>query len=179
MKLRLFLLLASTLLAGSAMAQSCSTLPFTFPLPGAADKPVPSGTCLANVDAGPTGQGGRLRWNNNGSHELQLFDSDDAGQLLWCANNAGVCAVGGILCAQQDGNLVMYSQVQGQPPIACHNDGNGGAVAWSSGTRGKNDGQEALTVEEDISCGGATRSGDRAVVRNGQGVHWCSTGYND
>jgi hypothetical protein len=178
MKLKLFLFLASALLAGRAMAQ-CSTLPFTFPAPGTADKTVPSGTCLANVDAGTTGQGGRLRWNNNNSHELQLFDADDQGQLLWCANNSGVCATGGILCAQQDGNLVMYSQVQGQPPIACHDNGNGGSVSWSSRTQHKNDGQEALTVDEDISCNGATRTGDRAVVRNGQGIQWCSTGYTD
>ena len=86
----LFLFLASTLLVGNAMAQGCSTTPIAFPAPGGTDRTVASGTCIANVDAGSaTGQGGRLRWDNSGNHELQLFDSDDSGQLLWCANSGG------------------------------------------------------------------------------------------
>jgi hypothetical protein len=34
-------------------------------------------------------------------------------------------------------------------------------------------------VEEDVSFNGLTRSGDRAVIRNGTGVLFCSLGYVD
>jgi hypothetical protein len=182
MKLRLFLFLflASTLLAGTAMAQGCSTNPLPFPVPGGNDRLVPSGTCITNAfDEG--GDGGRLRWDNNSSHELQLFDADDGGQLLWCANNGGVCALGNILCLQQDGNMVIYVSVPGNPAIDCGNsDGDNGQPTWASNTQGLNDSQEQLTVEENVVWLGKLRTGDRAVIRNGRdGVLWVSTGYDD
>src|SRR5215471_19804189 len=118
MKMRLFLFLffAGTLLAGRATAQTCFTSPRNFPQPGAADKN-PGPFCMANADSdSPSGQGGRLRWNNNSSHALYLFDTDDDGHLMWCANpdntNGGssgdtsTCFTtnNSILCLQQDGN---------------------------------------------------------------------------
>ncbi|HEV3037365.1 MAG TPA: hypothetical protein VHA33_06230 [Candidatus Angelobacter sp.] len=178
MKLKLFLFLASALLAGRAMAQGCSTNPIPFPLPGNADKMVPSGTCIANVDEG--GQGGRLRWDNNGSHILQLFDADDAGQSLWCDNSGSGCIPGSILCLQQDGNMVMYSPSPGQGTIDCgRSDGDGGQAVWASNTQHKNDSHEELAVGEDVLWLGVIRTGDRAVVRNGSGAQWVSTGFTD
>src|SRR5215467_10009422 len=99
MKLRLFLFLffACTLLAEKAMAQGCSTTPIAFPT-GSSDKTLAPGTCIANADSdSPTGQGGRLRWDNAGNHELVLFDSEHGGNFLWCAGgggNSNNCAVG-------------------------------------------------------------------------------------
>ncbi len=184
MKLRLFLFLflACTLVTGSAMAQGCSTSPIAFPAPGGNDKTVASGTCIANVDAGSTGQGGRLRWNDSNNHELVLFDSDDGGGFLWCAGgggNANNCAVGTILCLQQDGNMVMYTPRPGQGTIHCGNDGDGGLAVWASNTQHDNDGQEELVIEEDVVWMGVLRTGDRAVIRNGNGIQWASTGYTD
>jgi len=180
MKLRLFLFLclACTLLAGRAMAQGCSTSPLTFPPPSGSDRQVAAGTCIANndTDGSTTTQGGRLRWNNNNSHELELFDHDDNGQRLWCdgkSDSSTTCIPGNILCLQADGNMVIYSG----SGISC--TGNQGTPVWASNTVGVNDSQEALRVEEDVSFKGLTRSGDRAVIRNGNAVHFCSLGYVD
>lgn len=203
MKMRLFLFLffACTLLAGRAMAQGCSTSPIHFPQPGDPDYQVPSGTCIANADPdSPTGQGGRLRWDNNNSHELQLFDSDDSGQLLWCANSTNDNGAEGsptsncwaipnsILCLQQDGNMVIYQPQRGGPTtIDCgRTDNDGGQAVWASGTQHGNDGFEVLHVLEDpFFCHGGvciTRTGDRAVISNdtAPGNHiWVSLGYVD
>lgn len=198
MKIRLFLFLffACTLIAGRAMAQGCSTSPIHFPQPGDPDFQVPSGTCIANSDEGLTGQGGRLRWDNNNSHEFQLFDSDDNGALLWCANSANDNGgssgpsncwniPGSILCLQQDGNMVIYQPQRGGPStIDCgRTDSDGGQVVWASGTLPvigtDNDGHEELVVEEDVVYKGVKRTGDRAVIRNNSGAQWVSLGYVD
>lgn len=202
MKMRLFLFLffACTLLAGRAMAQTCFASPRNFPQPGAADITEPP-FCIANSDEGSTGQGGRLRWNNNGSHALELFDTDDSGQLLWCANpnndNGGsgsptsncFAIPGSILCLQQDGNMVIYQPQRGGPTtIDCNrNDGDGGQAVWASGTENtifttNNNGNERLVVEENVSFQGTTRFGDRAVIRNNPtntGILWVTLGYSD
>jgi len=183
MKLRLFLFLclACTLLAGRAMAQGCSDTPLTFPtFSSHTDRQVASGTCIANddTDGSTSTQGGRLRWNNNNSRLLELFDHDDNGQRLWCdgkSNSSTTCIPGNILCLQADGNMVIYTG----SGISC--TGDHGTPVWASNTAhlGFNDSQEALRVEEDVSFKGLTRSGDRAVIRNGTGVLFCSLGYVD
>lgn len=188
----LFLFLACTLLAGRALAQGCSTSPIGFPAPGASDKTVAPGTCIANADPdSPNGQGGRFRWDNNNSHELQLFDADDNGQLLWCANpdntNGGssgdtsncFTTNGSILCLQQDGNMVIYAP-SGSIQPHCVNSGDGGTAIWASGTDGANDGQEELAVEENPFFNGHTRTGDRAVIRkDGNHIIWVTLGFVD
>jgi hypothetical protein len=188
MKLRLFLFLffAGALLTGRAMAQGCSTNPRPFPLPGAHDIKVNSEVCIANVDAGTTGQGGRLRWDNSGSNRLELFDSDDSGQRLWCANNGGTCAIGKILCLQQDGNMVIYNDAPGNPAVECDRsdtDHDNGTPAWASNTQGDNDDFEELLVAEDVFfCTNVctTRFGDRAIIQSPtHGVVFVSLGYND
>src|SRR5258708_39408594 len=113
MKLKLFLLLGATLLvgAGAAHAQSltCVVASLGFPAPSATvvKRAVPSGACVESP-----GATGRLRWDDNGSGELQLFDSDDSGVLLWCAHlhdGNGACAQGNSFCLQSDGNAVIYA----------------------------------------------------------------------
>lgn len=187
MKLRLFLLLAFTLLAGSAMAQ-CTVTAIGFPLQGQADKQVASGKCIANNDEGPTGQGGRLRWEGgvNTPGRLQLFDADDSGQALWCAIDSvtGACALAELFCLQQDGNAVLYQGDHTAGTPHCGDVGNNptlGRVLWASNTQHKNDNLEVLDVEEvsgGIFWNGAFRTGDRAVVRNGSGPQWVNTGGN-
>jgi hypothetical protein len=170
------------------MAQGCSTNPKPFPLPGNADIQVGAGTCIANADEGPTGQGGRLRWDNSNSHKLELFDSDDSGQLLWCAGgNPNANCRGGsgdILCLQQDGNMVIYvPQVGGPSTIDCgRTDNDGGVAIWASNTQHDNDDFEELLVREDVFfCTSVctTRTGDRAVIQNSSAVVFVSLGYND
>ena len=181
MKHRLFpfLLLACTLLAGRAMAQGCSTSPIYFPQPGDPDIQVAAGTCIANADPdSPTGQGGRLRWDNNNSHELQLFDSEHGGVFLWCdgqSDSSTTCIPGNILCLQQDGNMVIYAG----SGISCN--GNHGTPVWSSKTLGENDGHERLTVEENVKTGSLVRTGERAVILNNTGPNplFVSLGYVD
>lgn len=179
MKLRLFLFLlfACSLLVGNAMAQGCSTTPIAFPAPGASDKQLAAGTCIANADSdSSTGQGGRLRWDNNNSHELQLFDSEHGGVFLWCdgqSDSSTTCVPGNILCLQQDGNMVIYSG----SGISC--TGNHGIPVWASNTDGDNDGQEELTVEENVVFAGVLRTGERAVIRNRSGIIFVSLGYVD
>ena len=195
LKLFLFLFFACTLLSARAMAQGCSTIPIPFPLVGTADIKVNSGACVANVDAGTTGQGGRLRWDNNNSHALELFDSDDSGQLLWCAggNPNANCRSGNnaILCLQQDGNMVIYvPQANETTAIVCNRnagDGGGGVAIWASNTQhandGANNGTEQLLVEEDVFfCANnvcTTRTGDRAVIQTASGLQFVSLGYTD
>lgn len=178
MKLRLFLLLflACTLLAGKAMAQGCSTQPLQFPPDDGNDKTVPDNTCVASLDSHGN-QSGRLRWNNNNtSHILQLFDTDDGGGSLWCAPEDGspsFCARADVLCLQQDGNAVMYASTPGHP-AACHGSGNGSQPVWSSNTNGDcnfifqtctNEDIEELFVQDDLSVNGV-HIGEAAVIYN-------------
>jgi hypothetical protein len=193
LKFKLFLFLACTLIAGTAMAQTCFTSPRNFPQPNTGDiKESPF--CMANADSdSPSGQGGRLRWNNNKSHALQLFDTDDDGRLMWCANpdntNGGssgdttncFTTNNSVLCLQQDGNMVIYEPVGTIIP-QCVGSGNGGKAIWASGTDGNNNTNERLTVEEDVTFQNGLRSGDRAVIRNtpvNTGILWVSLGYSD
>jgi hypothetical protein len=189
------------------MAQGCSTQPIQFPDPGGVDYQVPSPTCIANSDEGPTGQGGRLRWDETisggSTHELELFDSDDGGELLWCANTANdkggsssptncLNAKGSVLCLQQDGNMVIYKPGPGQGTIDCGGntiigtDPDVGVAVWSSGTERENvEGQELLVAEEIPLCNpknGVCRTlhGDRAGILNPlDGYTWASLGYAD
>jgi hypothetical protein len=173
MKLRLFLFLflACSLLAGRAYAQGCSTAPIPFPTNN--NHLVPSGTCIANVDPNsPTGQGGRLRWNDNSNHELVLFDSDSGGIFLWCAgggHDSTKCALGHSLCLQADGNMVIYAESS-----TCS-----GTPVWASNTQGQNFANERLVVNKNVVWKSLLRTGDRAVVRNDNGPQWVSTGYTD
>jgi hypothetical protein len=188
MKLRLFLLLflACTLLAGRAIAQGCSAQPIPFPHPGDNDRGVKSGTCIANINVDPdaTGQGGRLRWDDNSNHQLILWDTDDGGQFLWCAPDRtnGICVQGLLLCLQQDGNMVIY---EGNPHAGtphCGDVGNNptlGNALWASNTPGSNDGHEELLVDEDVTWLELKRYGERVVIRNGRGIQWVSTGFSD
>jgi hypothetical protein len=197
MKLRLFLFLflASTLLAGTAMAQGCTTTPDPFPLQGDPDKEVISGKCLTNndTDNGVTQQGGRLRWQGsvNTPGTLQLFDADDDGHSLWCAidKSTGVCAQAELFCLQQDGNAVLYQGDHTFGTPHCGDVGSNptlGRALWASNTQGANDNHEVLDVEEEDPLGilwNNTRyKGDRAVVRNqttnNGGVQWLNTGQN-
>jgi len=188
-RLFLFLFFACTLLTGRAMAQGCSTAPLTFPT-GSSDKTVASGTCIANADSdSPTGQGGRLRWDDAGNHKLVLFDSEHGGNFLWCAGgafgvgtgNSNDCAGGvgnTVLCMQHDGNLVVYIP-NGTTLPHCVNSGDGGIAVWASNTDGDNDGQEELVIEENVSFGGTTRTGERVVIRNRSGAQFVGLGYVD
>jgi hypothetical protein len=154
---------------------------------------------MANADSdSPSGQGGRLRWNNNSSHALQLFDTDTDSHLIWCANpdntNGGssgdtsTCLTtnNSILCLQQDGNMVIYGP-SGNILPHCINDGDGGKILWASGTEGSifsptNNGNERLVVEEDVVFKNALRTGDRAVIRNNpnnSGILWVTLGFVD
>jgi hypothetical protein len=192
MKMRLFLFLffAGTLLAGKAVAQ-CTTTPETFPLQNHADKQVASGKCLTNndTDNGVTQDGGRLRWQGgvNTPGTLQLFDTDDGGQALWCAidSTTAACARAELFCLQQDGNAVLYQGDHSSGTPHCGDVPNNptlGRALWASNTDGDNDNQEILDVEEKLPNGilwnGAFRTGDRAVVRNSSGPIWVNTGGN-
>jgi len=149
---------------------------------------------MANADSdSPSGQGGRLRWNNNSSHSLLLFDTDGDGHLMWCANpdntNGGssgdtsncFTTNGSILCLQQDGNMVIYGP-SGTIQPQCVNSGNGGTVLWASGTEGSNNDNERLVVEEDVTFKNGLRTGDRGVIRNNphnSGILWVTLGFAD
>jgi hypothetical protein len=139
MKYKLFLLFAWVLLAGisTAHAQQCKVEFLIFPKSGndAVNTPI----CLA-----ASGQAARLRWDNAGSGLLQLFDTDDGGQAVWCAKDVvGNCAKGTSLCFQSDGDLVIYDGVQ---------ECTGNAV-WHSGTKGDNVGAEGLGVLDSATDG--------------------------
>ena len=146
MKHKLLLLFAWALLAGisAAHAQQCTVESLVFPTSGNAAVNTP--ICLA---AG--GQAARLRWDNAGSGLLQLFDTDDGGQAIWCAKDVvGHCAKGTSLCFQSDGDLVIYDGVQ---------ECTGNAV-WHSGTKGDNVGVEVLVVVD------SGTDGEHAVIMN-------------
>jgi hypothetical protein len=148
MKLRLFLLLASALFAGRAMAQSsCTVEALKFPAV------FNSAKCIASGTPGGT-QTARLRWDNNDAGELQLFDTDDGGTLLFCASNSSGCVSGGeSLCLQTDGNMVIYSgtSCSGQP-------------RWASNTAGTFEDGEELFVAE-LVVNGVSR-GEAAFIFN-------------
>jgi hypothetical protein len=165
MKLRLYLsLLALTLLfaIGAAHAQSlpCVVAGLDFPSPNQVGMAfsVDSGACLASTSPndrnGP--QTGRLRWDDNKSGKLELFDTDDGGALLWCGHlhdGNGPCAVGKSLCLQWDGNMVIYSGT-----------GCSGSPQWASNTNGENEGGEFLFVGDKIIPG--FDGGEVAVIVN-------------
>jgi len=131
-KLFLFLFFACTLLAGSAMAQGCSTKSLPFPPEGAGHHIIYNTTsfCIASLDSSGT-QSARLRWNNSNAGFLQLFDTDDSGSpVLWCArDSSNHCAKGSSICFQTDGNLVIYDQQNCQgSALWASNTGHGGAL---------------------------------------------------
>ncbi len=155
----LFLFLAATLLAGvgAAHAQSltCVVASLGFPAPSATvvKRPVASGICVETP-----GATGRLRWDDNGSGQLQLFDTDDGGALLWCAHlhdGNTTCAVGQSFCLQSDGNAVIYAGAN------CT-----GEALWASNTVGANVGGELMEVGDGDQgfCGIA--HGEKAVILN-------------
>lgn len=163
MKVKLVLLFAASLLVGigSAHAQSlsCVVKSLGFPSPTPPGNPVvkwsvPSGTCVES-----SGATGRLRWDDNGSGELELFDTDDAGALLWCAHlhdTGTTCAIGVSFCLQSDGNAVIYDGFN------C-----AGSVVWSSKTVGDNINGEEMKVDDNFSdCHGVSFLGEKAIILN-------------
>jgi hypothetical protein len=163
MKLRLSLLLflACTLVAGKAMAQTCTTTPIRFPRTFNSNMPF----CVASEGGGT--QTGRLRWNDNNSHALELFDTDDGGRFLWCAgggSNQNNCTRGNSLCLQSDGNMVIYQDTN------C-----GGNALWASNTSGgiecalfnncTNEDGEELFVQDNLVINGGS-FGETAVIYN-------------
>jgi hypothetical protein len=155
MKLKLFLLFITGIVLlgiGTAQAQ-CPEAILLFPPPtsdGSITKvAVQSGMCISAAN-----QAARLRWNNNNSGLLQLFDTDEGGSQIWCdgINDPGGCQPGGSLCLQSDGNMVVYTGT------SCN-----GAAVWASGTVGansanreglrvldENDGQEHIIIEANV-----------------------------
>ena len=138
---RLFLFLATTALLGMGRAHAqCSILAEAFPSPGSSAfaHRIPNGTCITNA-AGTA----RLRWDNNSSGLLELFDTDGGGRRFWCdgINDPGGCAAnavpGGSLCLQRDGNMVI------RVGNTCSTSS---PAVWSSGTVGDNICGEELKV---------------------------------
>jgi len=154
----LFLFLAVTLVGiGAAHAQSLpcvvASLGFPAPSPTLVKNPVPSGTCVETP-----GATGRLRWDNNDSGELQLFDTDDGGTLLWCAHlhdGNTTCAVGQSFCLQSDGNAVIYANAN------CT-----GEALWASNTVGLNINGEVMEVGDNFNSCGISFIGEKAVILN-------------
>src|SRR5262249_36943215 len=124
MKGRLILLLAVTALVGMGTARAaCTKHEITFPTSGSALR-VGSGTCIT-----PISQAGRLRWDNNSNGRLELFDTDESGQLIWCAHdlqNPSACAQGNSFCLQANGNATIWTG------STC----GSGRMVWQSGTNG-------------------------------------------
>lgn len=156
LKLKLFLLLAATFLFGNgaAHAQSltCVVKALGFPAPSSTvvKVAVPSGTCVA-----APGQAARLRWDDNRSGQLQLFDTDDSGQLLWCGHlhdGNTTCAQGLSFCLQSDGNAVIYAGAN------CT-----GEALWASNTVGANVNGEVIEVHDTVP---GDFTGERAVILN-------------
>ena len=142
----LFLLLISVVLAGMGTARAqCAEVLLGFPTSGP-PVPVPSGTCLAAPN-----QQARLRWDNANSGKLQLFDTDDQGQQIWCAggDTGGGCVVGQSFCLRQDGNAVIFDGP------SCT-----GNALWRSGTSGQN------ICGEGIGVGVFSNGGEKAVIVN-------------
>jgi hypothetical protein len=153
MKLRLFLLLASTLLGGVATARANCFTYVLFPAPGSStDSALVNGVCIVGF-RGYTD--GTLRWDNNNSGQLQLFDTDDDKSLLWCPRDRHDCLVGKTVCLQRDGNMVLYSD----GPYIC-----GGTPLWASNTQGLNHHGEIL-VEQDIRTVSG-KTGERVLLKN-------------
>jgi hypothetical protein len=153
MKQRLFLLLSSILLTGMGTAHASCVVRFDFPDPNQANIVVPKGTCIVNRTDNPQAH---LRWDNNGDGTLTLWDSDESGGAIvaWCAHDSsGNCAVGSQLCAQADGNLVIYKDLTG----TCK-----GTPVWASNTVGQNIGGEVLLVIDNLD----SNVGERAVLAN-------------
>ena len=153
MKLRLFvfLFLASALLFGMSTAHAaCLATSIAFPPPNSGHNfVVKSGACITDPNSGA-----RLRWDDNNSGELQLFDTDGGGNLLWCAHNsAGSCARGASLCLQEDGNMVIYTGAN------C-----AGSPVFASNTRGQNEDGEELSVGE-LTINGV-KEGEIALITN-------------
>src|SRR5262245_12605541 len=159
MKQRLFLLFVAILLAGvgAVHAQSLpcvvASLGFTAPSGIVVKRAVPSCTCVETP-----GATGRLRWDDNGSGRLELFDTDDSGKpRLWCAHlhdGNSTCAVGRSFCLQSDGNAVIYQ-----------NSNCTGAALWASNTVGDNVGGEVMEVG-DGDQGFCGITGQKAVIIN-------------
>jgi hypothetical protein len=157
---RLLMLFAGVIILGVGTARAqCSEAYLLFPIHfsngtngDVAKVEVPSGTCIAALN-----QAARLRWNNNNSGLLQLFDTDEAGNQIWCNGiDAGGCKPGKSLCLQSDGNMVIYAGA------SC----TGNAV-WSSGTVGQNFCGEGLAVAD----GG---NGEEVVIVNN--IFGCASG---
>lgn len=160
LRLSLFLFLACALLVGNAKAQTCSVTAKKFPTT------FNSAFCIASANSSGT-QTGRLRWDDNNSHALELFDTDDGGRFLWCAgggSNQNNCARGNSLCLQSDGNMVIYQDVD------C-----GGNALWASNTSGgfecavfgncTNEDGEELFVQDNLIINGGS-FGESAVIYN-------------
>jgi hypothetical protein len=151
MKLRIFLLVTAALTVGMNTAHaSCVDNFVAFPQPHSGKIVIiQSGFCITDPNSGA-----RLRWDNANSHELQLFDTDGGGNLLWCAHDSsGHCAQGASFCLQQDGNMVIYDEASCQ-----------GHPLWASNTVGENDDGEGLFVVDTKS--GKTDTGERAAILN-------------
>jgi hypothetical protein len=141
MKAKLFLLVAVTGLIGIGTARAdCTKNQIAFPTSGSALR-VPSGTCIA-----PISQAARLRWDNNGSGRLDLFDTDESGQLIWCAHdiqNPSACASGNSFCLQVNGNATIWTG------STCGT----GTMVWQSGTVNKNIKGEVIKIVDGPDCG--------------------------
>lgn len=191
LKMRLFLLLACSLIAGTAMAQGCSVATRAFPPDGGVNLAFNSEFCIASGTPGGT-QTGRLRWDSGGDGRLQLFDTDDTGQSLWCAidSTTSRCAVGSSLCLQGDGNMVIYEFANcGGNPLWASNTSNNNPSNPICGLflEDCNDDGEVLAVADNPSVFGATRTGERGVIYNdtlaGSDEHrqtiWFTSGFTD
>jgi hypothetical protein len=86
MTLRVPVLLLTAILLGGVVESRADCVNYLeFPSPFTHNTTwVAYGTCIqdpARYDAG-----GRLRWGDNNNGQLQLFDTDDHGQLIWCGD---------------------------------------------------------------------------------------------
>lgn len=193
MKLRLFLFLflACTLLVGGAMAQGCSVTTLAFPTDGGPNRAFNSEFCIASGTPGGT-QTGRLRWDSGGDGRLQLFDTDDTGQSLWCAIDpmTNRCAVGSSLCLQGDGNMVIYEFANcGGNPLFASNTSNNNPSNPLCGLflEDCNDDGEVLAVADNPVVFGTLRTGERGVIFNDTAFGsderkqaiWFTSGFTD
>jgi hypothetical protein len=154
MTLRVPVLLLTAILLGGVVESRADCVNYLeFPSPFTHNTTwVAYGTCIqdpARYDAG-----GRLRWGDNNNGQLQLFDTDDHGQLIWCAHDDSdhdTCVTNGLnsLGAQWDGNLVIYDSY--------------GKALWASNTVGSNEEGEVLTVCE-LYCPSPHTISDHAII---------------
>jgi hypothetical protein len=162
MKQRLYLLFSAILLVaiGTAHAQSLPCVVGSLTFPGPTSGPVVKAAVQPGTCVQTPGATGRLRWDNQGSGQLQLFDTDDTGKpLLWCAhlhdgNTTCAVAKNGSFCLQSDGNAVIYAG----------SDCSGEAL-WASNTVGANIGGEVMEVG-DGDQGFCGITGEKAVILN-------------